>query len=252
MANHAAAEATKAAAEATEAAAEATEAAAEAETVTAEARADAAGERRAARPGMVDRCAIPAGWAVALAALGPPVLSAGPAPVPALIPALILVAALLWWVAVVVTVRSDLAAFIIPDGASAATAALGLAVAAGEPLLGGEGAGAALSAVSGAVATGIGAFALFALVDVGFRRLGRDALGFGDVKLAGAAAVWLTPGAAALALELAALGAIAALLARPRAGPLRDTAVPFGAFLAPAAWLVYVLAPLVPDGILPR
>lgn len=204
-------------------------------------------DRNAAAPrGIADRCAMPAGWAVALAALGPAAVTGDPAAV------LVLAGTLLWWAAVVTTVRSDLAAFIIPDGASLATAALGLAVAAGVPLLAGEGAGAALSAALGAIVTGAAAFALFWLVDAGFRRLGREALGFGDVKLAGAAAVWLTPGDAALALEVAALGALAALLARPRAGALRDTAVPFGAFLAPAAWLVFVLAPLLPGGILPR
>lgn len=206
---------------------------------------EAAGHRGPAR-GLLDRCALPLGWAVALAALGPAAIEQG---TPA--PALVLAATLLWWVAVVVTVRSDLAAFVIPDGASLATLALGLAVAFGVPLLSGEGGAAALAAGLAAATTGAGAFALFWLVDAGFRRRGREALGFGDVKLAGAAAVWLAPGDAALALEIAALGAVAALLLRPRGGPLRETAVPFGAFLAPAAWLVFVLAPLLPGGLLP-
>ena len=208
---------------------------------------EAAGHRGPAR-GLLDRCALPGGWAVAVAALGPAALEQG---TPACAPALVLAATLLWWVAVVVTVRSDLAAFIIPDRASLATLALGLVVASGVPLLSGEGGAAALAAGLAAAATGAGAFALFWLVDAGFRRLGREALGFGDVKLAGAAAVWLAPGDAALALEIAALGAVAVLLLRPRGGPLRETAVPFGAFLAPAAWLVFVLAPLLPGGLLP-
>ena len=111
----------------------------------------------------------------------------------------------------------------------------------------GEGIAAASAALRDAAAAGAGAFAVFWAIGAAFRAGGRDALGFGDVKLAGACAVSLTPADAALALEVAALGAIAVLLATRRGGTLRDTAVPFGAFLAPAAWLVLVLAPPLRD-----
>lgn len=208
------------------------------------------GDRRA------DALAVLAGWGLAVAVLVPRLVTpippnpwAGPAGGPA--PWLVLAAVLAWWVAVVATVRSDLRALVIPDGASAATAALALAVAFGGPLLAGDGAAQACDAALQALATGAACFALFWLTGLAFRSLGRDALGFGDVKLAGAAGLWLAPGDAALALEIAALGAIAALLVARRAGRLRDQAVPFGAFLAPAAWLVFLLAPLLRGGGLP-
>lgn len=182
-----------------------------------------------------------AGVAVAVATLAPAAVSAVPGERAA--PVLVLAAVLAWWGAVVVTIRSDLRDFIIPDGASLATAGLGLAVAAGVPLLSADGTAGAALALLQALSTGAAAFGLFWLVGEAFRAFGRDALGFGDVKLAGAAAIWLTPGDAALALEVGALGAIAAILLLRRGGALRDTAVPFGAFLAPAAWLVFVLGP---------
>ena len=203
-----------------------------------------------------DALAVVAGWGLALAVLAPtlpaPTLpapwaaSSGPAGSP--VPWLVLAAVLAWWVAVVATVRSDLRAFVIPDGASAATAALGLAVAFGAPLLAGDGAVQACDAALSALATGAACFALFWLTGIAFRSLGRDALGFGDVKLAGAAGLWLAPGDAATALEIAALAAIAARQVARRGGSLRDKPVPFGAVLAPAAWLVFLLAPVLRGG----
>ena len=157
-----------------------------------------------------------------------------------------LAAVWLWWVAVVIIVRSDIADFIIPDGATAGIAVLGLANA----VVSARGAGgtqgdAALAAVE-AASNGCLAFALFWFVGWCFRRFGkREALGFGDVKLAGALAVWLGPADAALALEVAALAAIAVLLLTQRAGPLRQTAIPFGAFMAPAAWFSFLLGPFL-------
>ena len=157
-----------------------------------------------------------------------------------------LAAALGWWVAVVAIVRSDLAHYIIPDGASAAVALLGLVQAVAVPIASGAGFPEATFAGVSALGTGAGAFLLFWAVGLVFRRIrGREALGFGDVKLAGASALWLAPGDAALALEIAALGAVAVLLIARRRNSARETAVPFGAFLAPAAWLVYVAGPLV-------
>ena len=164
-------------------------------------------------------------------------------------PALVaLIAALAWWPAVVAVVRSDLADYVIPDGASAFVALLGLAQAVALPLSSAATPGEAALAGIAALGTGAGAFLLFWAVGALVRRIGgRDALGFGDVKLAGASAIWLSPGDAALALEIAAFGAIAVLIAARRRGAGRDTAVPFGAFMAPAAWLVYLMGPVVRD-----
>ena len=150
----------------------------------------------------------------------------------------------LWWGAVVIVVRSDIADFIIPDGATAAIAVLGLANAVISVMGAGQSQGDAALAGVEAASNGCLAFALFWSIGWCFRRFGqREALGFGDVKLAGALAVWLSPADAALALEVAALAAIAVLLLGRNAGPLRETAIPFGAFMAPAAWLAFLLGP---------
>jgi leader peptidase (prepilin peptidase)/N-methyltransferase len=72
----------------------------------------------------------------------------------------------------------------------------------------------------------------------------RHGLGLGDVKLAAAGAPWLTWTALPLALELAAVSALAAIAMRAvrlRAWPDRHHALPFGAFLAPAIWLTFLV-----------
>ncbi len=193
--------------------------------------------------------AVLGGWGVAVA------VSAPLAGVPeGAVATLTLVTVAAWWAAVVVVILSDLRDYIIPDRASLTIAVLGLVQAAAVPLLVGEGWIEAALAGTAAAWTGIVGFALFWLVGYLFRRFGtRDALGFGDVKLAGASAIWLAPADAAVALEIAALGAVLALLAaharKPATDPgsLRNTAVPFGAFMAPAAWLVFVVGPAVRD-----
>ena len=147
----------------------------------------------------------------------------------------------LWLIAVVIIVRSDLTDFIIPDGATAFIAGLGLANACVTAWQAGED---VVWAGLDVVSSGCLAFALFWGIGWCFRRFGqREALGFGDVKLAGALAIWLVPADAALALEVAALAAVAVLFLGRRGGSLRETAVPFGAFMAPAAWLAFLLGP---------
>ena len=156
-----------------------------------------------------------------------------------------------WAVAVVVVVRSDLDRFIIPDAASAAIAILGLCdVALGAAPDGGS---AVLASVAEAVAGGMSAFALFwGMSWLYRRRSGEDGLGFGDVKLAGASAVWLSLLQQTVALEIACVAALALALPMRRGAPtLRGLAVPFGAFLAPAAWLVFVAGPAV-EGLIER
>jgi leader peptidase (prepilin peptidase)/N-methyltransferase len=80
----------------------------------------------------------------------------------------------------------------------------------------------------------------------GFYRRWRqvEGLGLGDVKLAGAGAVWLDWSQMWFALAVAAGGAALLVLGR-RLGLkepiLHDTALPFGAFLAPAIWIAWIV-----------
>lgn len=72
---------------------------------------------------------------------------------------------------------------------------------------------------------------------------GREGLGLGDVKLAGVAGAWTGFAGLPLVLLLACLGAIAAILAarmRGKTDLTATTAVPLGATLAPAVWLVWL------------
>ncbi len=151
--------------------------------------------------------------------------------------------ATLWWIATVVVIRWDLGRFIIPDSASAAIAGLGLLSAAGVGRV--EETDGRIAALTAAAQGGAVAFALFWLTARLYRRAsGRDGLGFGDVKLAGACGIWLGYADQAMALEVAAVAALAVVVLARRGRAERDLAVPFGAFLAPAAWLVFVAGPV--------
>lgn len=91
---------------------------------------------------------------------------------------------------------------------------------------------------------------LFLLVRIAYRRLrGRQGLGLGDVKLAGVAGAWLSVPVLPIVIEIAALAALAVTVIRERkrARTLRAaTRVPFGAFLAPAIWLGWLIETLLP------
>ena len=148
-----------------------------------------------------------------------------------------------WWCLSVVIIQSDLKHFLIPNWATAGIAALGLAYAVfstPEPLT-------PLSAISSALAGPIERAVLIFLGVTGFswvfsRVIGRECLGYGDVKLSGALAVWLGLYDLLLTLEvacLAALGLVAVRALRDKRA-FNDGLVPFGAFLAPAAWLVFM------------
>jgi leader peptidase (prepilin peptidase)/N-methyltransferase len=86
---------------------------------------------------------------------------------------------------------------------------------------------------------------LFLLVRVAYRRLrGREGLGLGDIKLAGAAGAWLSLPILPISIEIAAVTALAAYLLRQRkrARVLRAAGrIPFGAFFAPAIWLGWLM-----------
>jgi leader peptidase (prepilin peptidase) / N-methyltransferase len=129
--------------------------------------------------------------------------------------------------------------FIIPNELSAAGFALALVNAA------------VLAPHAMAQAVGLAALrgVVLALLFLGLRALyrrvrGREGIGLGDVKLAGVAGAWLTVSTIPIAIEIAALSALAVIGVRHYAGgrPL-DAALkfPFGLFLAPSIWLCWLL-----------
>jgi leader peptidase (prepilin peptidase)/N-methyltransferase len=129
----------------------------------------------------------------------------------------------------------DARRFIIPNTLTAAALALGVVHAAvAAPFTVGE-------AIVFAVLRGAVVALLFFGLAVLYERLrGRAGLGLGDVKLAGVAGIWLDWLTLALAVEFAALVAIAfyVLRNRWRGRPLRAKArLPFGLFFASAIWL---------------
>ena len=101
--------------------------------------------------------------------------------------------------------------------------------------------------VAAVVLAALRAFVLalvFFLFRAAYRRWrGRQGIGLGDVKLAAVGGAWLAWGAAALAIDFAALSALAAVLI----GMLRGrsftatTRVPFGLFFAPAIWIAWLI-----------
>jgi leader peptidase (prepilin peptidase)/N-methyltransferase len=85
----------------------------------------------------------------------------------------------------------------------------------------------------------------FLAVRVGYQWLrGRQGIGLGDVKLAGVAGAWLTWTMLPVAVEIAALAALAVYALRWVVGGRtvqRLTRVPFGLFFAPTIWLCWLL-----------
>lgn len=76
----------------------------------------------------------------------------------------------------------------------------------------------------------------------GWRKV--EGLGLGDVKLAAAGAAWLDWPQMWFALAVAVGGAALMIVGRrvlSKQPILHDTAVPFGAFLAPAIWVAWVV-----------
>jgi leader peptidase (prepilin peptidase) / N-methyltransferase len=139
---------------------------------------------------------------------------------------------------------ADARRFVVPNALSGGAFALGIIHAiALSPDSGFEGALVALSRA--ALAAG-----LFLIVRAAYRRLrGREGLGLGDVKLAAAAGAWLSLPMLPMAIEIAAVAALAAYVLRQgsRRRVLRATGrVPFGTFLAPAIWFGWVLDTVLP------
>jgi leader peptidase (prepilin peptidase)/N-methyltransferase len=129
--------------------------------------------------------------------------------------------------------------FIIPNGLVAAGFGLGLIHA------GIDDPESVISAVALAAFRGAVLAAVFLAIRTGYRRVrGRDGIGLGDVKLAAVAGVWLDWQAIALAVEIAALAALATYALRQwvLGRPMRRMGrLPLGLFLAPAIWLCWLL-----------
>jgi leader peptidase (prepilin peptidase) / N-methyltransferase len=147
-----------------------------------------------------------------------------------------------WWCLSVVIVRSDLEEFIIPNWATAGIALLGLCYAISTT----PGAFTHLSTTAVAIVTpierGILTFLCVAAFGWAFAQMtGRECLGFGDVKLSSALGLWLCAYDLIITLEIAsvaALGLVAVCYLRNKRA-FDDGVIPFGAFLAPAAWGVF-------------
>jgi leader peptidase (prepilin peptidase)/N-methyltransferase len=130
--------------------------------------------------------------------------------------------------------------YIIPDGLSLLALALGIAELCFEYRS--DVAAPALQAlVRGATMAG-----LFFAFRLSYRRLrGREGMGLGDVKLAGIAGIWLDWPDLPTVVEVAALGALGFVISsRIYTGRALDplAKLPFGAFLAPAIWICWLLA----------
>ena len=138
----------------------------------------------------------------------------------------------------------DARRFIIPDELSIAGFALALVNAwAGAPYA--VLSYAVLEAVGFAVLRGAALALLFLGLRAIYSRLrGRDGIGLGDAKLAGVAGAWLDWLSALLAVEIAALSALAFFALWHLSGRRTFQAtsrVPFGVFLAPAIWLAWLI-----------
>lgn len=87
-------------------------------------------------------------------------------------------------------------------------------------------------------------YAVFEGLALAYRRLrGREGLGGGDAKLAAAAGAWVGWQGLPSVVLVAAVGALAVALVRRRLDGAQS--VRFGAYLAPAILLVWLLGPLL-------
>ncbi len=133
----------------------------------------------------------------------------------------------------------DARRFIIPDPLNAAGLALGFVNAA----VPGEG-GVAIALAEAALRGGALALMFLALRAFYMRLRGREGIGLGDVKLAAVAGVWLGWTAIPVAIEIAAVSALAVYATRHfvfRHPVQATTRLPFGLFFAPAIWLGWLL-----------
>jgi leader peptidase (prepilin peptidase)/N-methyltransferase len=129
--------------------------------------------------------------------------------------------------------------FVIPDALTVAGFALALVHAAAQAP------DAIMAAMAMAAVRGAALALIFYCIRGLYARIrGRDGLGLGDVKLAAVAGAWLDWSTMPIAIELAALAALAVYLLRQFAlgRPIRATSrLPFGLFFAPAIWACWLL-----------
>lgn len=93
----------------------------------------------------------------------------------------------------------------------------------------------------------VAGFAAFAAVSVLYRLLrGRDGLGFGDAKLMAGIGAWLSWEGLPSVVLIAAIASLIVILLEGALGrPIDwDRRLPFGAYLALGAWLVWIYGPL--------
>ncbi len=140
---------------------------------------------------------------------------------------------------------SDARRFLVPDVLSLPAIPAGLLasvhVSASEPLV----------VVAHIVGMTLGAASFYGIRQAYVWSRGRQGLGMGDVKLAAVAGAWTGVEGLVLVVLVASLSALAwvaiviLIQTRRQNGAERrldfQSAVPFGAFLAPAIWIVYVL-----------
>lgn len=134
---------------------------------------------------------------------------------------------------------SDVRHFIIPDVLSLPAIPAGFL--AFWFTSGGDGLQAITTSVLGALLGGASLYAIKA----GYERVRHvEGLGLGDVKLFAVGGAWLGPGDLAITLLLASLAALIAVVIAMSIRGGRDitrmTPMPFGAFIAPAIWLVWM------------
>jgi leader peptidase (prepilin peptidase)/N-methyltransferase len=145
-----------------------------------------------------------------------------------------LLALIMLWISVI-----DARQFIIPNPLTATALALALVNAAIQDPE------SALAGIEVAVLRGAVSAACFLALRAVYQRLrGRQGIGLGDVKLAAVGGAWLEWTTIPIAIEIAALAALAAVVIRQfaRGRPLRAMGrLPFGLFLAPAIWLGWLL-----------
>jgi leader peptidase (prepilin peptidase) / N-methyltransferase len=157
----------------------------------------------------------------------------------ALTPPVSLFAAVLGVIAIFIA-AVDLDYLVIPDAANGAVVMLGFVLVVMEAPPGSYLAAPA-DALGRCVAAG-GALVLLRFLY--FRRAGVEGLGLGDVKLAAAGAPFLAWPTLPIALLIASVGGLLAVATRgvnARKMPDRAAEIPFGAFLAPAIWLAFML-----------